>query len=699
MNLLLRYSLGFDLWLLVILLSFATIVSSENHFFDYSVRYSSVPMPVITRSKARLLTGLSKELSEAISSTSSKEFLESSSHPSTISSVTNILQHTTQLQLTTTNISSLPLLRSSLSSSPLLDHCASIEDKLFQTSNLEFQNLEFSNAASTPISSLVPVTSSLFSNMEANCKGDLSDLKMSPDMINIAQMIANLSLLMTNQTQSLEDKLSRDFNTVIRDNKTFKNNLRAELDGIRQLLDRYKISSDPNTMPSSPSSHSPAPTLSSLPQPQVHTQGNVSPTPVAPSHSLLSVPDPQTNLMIMLTETFSKLNTTLSEKKEDIKYDWPKFSVDQRKFHAWYMAIVTQISLPPWQDLYDATMNDVRLITTNLSINAKLYAKLLICLERSAFQNIVSREHLRANGLLLLQDLVQTYKLKHVPEVIAAKTSNFWGSTKRQLHETIDDYYNRFRELLYEISCGPDQISMQSAMQHFLFTLGSEFETIQNNYRLDNLPPKWKTTDWPTLFFLCQDYLNSVKPQGVTTSSTNSDGFVDHTAHQKKVKNWFMNPSKFCKDIEAEQCKHPNKCIYHLSKTHPTEDCSVKKECVKLLSAQKSSSHSTSSSVQSGTVGQLCHITEELSQDEEPIYKELDVSNENTIHNDTNDEVLSYFSHITRHYLHLVKTKPELITRHDMVYPIIADSGANFHMFKDRVFFAYLSCYWSSHPR
>jgi hypothetical protein len=135
------------------------------------------------------------------------------------------------------------------------------------------------------------------------------------------------------------------------------------------------------------------------------------------------------------------------------------------------MAVVTQISLPLWHDLYDATTNDVCLVTTNSSLIAKLYAKLIVCLEGSAFQSIVSKEHLRANGLLLLQDLVQTYKPKHVLEVIVAKTIIFWGSTKRQSHETIDDYYNRFRELLYEISCGPDKISMEGAMRHFLFTL------------------------------------------------------------------------------------------------------------------------------------------------------------------------------------------------------------------------------------
>ncbi len=83
--------------------------------------------------------------------------------------------------------------------------------------------------------------------------------------------------------------------------------------------------------------------------------------------------------------------------------------------------------------------------------------------------------------------------------MIATKTSAFWGSTKWLPTETVDEYYNHFRELLYEISSGPDQISTQSTMRHFLFTLGSEFKPIQNNYCIDDLLDKWKTADWPTM--------------------------------------------------------------------------------------------------------------------------------------------------------------------------------------------------------
>ena len=77
---------------------------------------------------------------------------------------------------------------------------------------------------------------------------------------------------------------------------------------------------------------------------------------------------------------------------------------------------------------------------------------------------------------------------------------------------------------------------------------------------------------------------------------------------------------------------------------------------------------------------------EELSQDD-PDDESVDVSNEDAIHNGTNNEVLYYFSRVTKHYLHLSKTKPDLITRHNMVFPIIADRRANFHMFRDKAFF------------
>lgn len=73
-----------------------------------------------------------------------------------------------------------------------------------------------------------------------------------------------------------------------------------------------------------------------------------------------------------MTETFAMLSTTLSERKDDTKLEWPKFSGGQKKFCPWYMAIMSQLSHPPWQELYDPDTNDAVMNTTNTMLNAKL---------------------------------------------------------------------------------------------------------------------------------------------------------------------------------------------------------------------------------------------------------------------------------------------------------------------------------------
>jgi hypothetical protein len=77
--------------------------------------------------------------------------------------------------------------------------------------------------------------------------------------------------------------------------------------------------------------------------------------------------------------------------------------------------------------------------------------------------------------LLLLHELVKTYKPANAPEEIAANTVEFWGHTKRLPNETIDQYYDRFHELPDDLQDAEEQISTKSAIHQFNFTLGPEF--------------------------------------------------------------------------------------------------------------------------------------------------------------------------------------------------------------------------------
>jgi hypothetical protein len=67
-----------------------------------------------------------------------------------------------------------------------------------------------------------------------------------------------------------------------------------------------------------------------------------------------------------------------------------------------------------------------------------------------------------------------------------------------------------------------------------------------------------------------------------------------------------MNPSKFRREIEAEQRKHSGKCIFHLTRSHRTEECNVRKESDKLLADQKNTP--SSSSKNDVSTGQLCNV-------------------------------------------------------------------------------------------
>jgi len=222
---------------------------------------------------------------------------------------------------------------------------------------------------------------------------------------------------------------------------------------------------------------------------------------------------------------------------------------------------MAQLSLSPWLDLYDSIKNDIVSSTTNTTLDGKLYAKLLTCLEGQVLQNIVSWKHLRGNGILLLQDLAHTFRPICVPEIIAVKTGEFWTQLKRHPHETADNYYNRFHELLDDLLEAEEPISTKSAICHFIFTLGTEFEQIQNNYRIGNLPQDWNTQDWPTLLVLCRNYSHSVNPHGFSKRDSNpkhnnptSNG--DCTHHHKKVRSWFLSPKKYKNELIAEQKKH-----------------------------------------------------------------------------------------------------------------------------------------------
>jgi hypothetical protein len=502
----------------------------------------------------------------------------------------------------------------------------------------------------------------------------------------------NMQIKQEETVSRSEQKLLKNIHAVATDHDVFKAEVHSEIESLRFLLGQLSLVNHNSFQigQSHSSTFSPQTNSSTIPavqSPSISYGPTITNSAVSGLNNLSS--DPQTNLMLMMTAFFSKLSTAFTEiKTTDVKTDWPKFDGTKTKFCSWYLTILSQVSVPLWNELYDAVSNDLVLATSNSSLNAKFYSKLLLSLEGEALRSIACVKHLRADGLQLMQEIIQTYCPKSVPEVIAMKTAEFWGTLKRFPYETVDDYYNRFHNLLDDLSDADTVIPIFSAIHHFIFTLGSEFESLQNNYRQGNLSSQWLTQDWPTILVLCRDYFNSVKPLGVSKCETRSEKVsmtpVERAEHQKQVKMCFINPTKYSWEIEAASQKFPFLCLYHLSNSHKTEVCGV------LKGGEKSTdgSRTISSSVNQG---QFRHITDNVVDDFESDQHDDDASVDITA-NDTNEDDLSYFARMANHFLRLVKSSPDTTASHHSVqFPIIADSGANNHMFCDLEFFESLS--------
>ncbi len=325
-----------------------------------------------------------------------------------------------------------------LSSSSSSDESSTLllDDEDFK---IEISNFQISCGESTPevVSSPHNLEIPSIVNMESDCADEKPVIHHDPSLSTqdmIVKTLEAISSQMLCNYQHLQDQLTKTANDIQRltqENETFRSEIRRELENV------LPCSSLPaaTTVVPVPS----VPTLTSNPDMQSSVVSSTSPPG-----------DFQTQMLLMLNETFSKLSTALTDNKSaDTKSEWPKFSGDPKKFRTWYLAIMTQLSVAPWSSLYDPVSNMAVSSTTDASLNSKLYAKLISSLEGQALQNMVARKHVRTNGLLLLRELQHMYKPRNVPEMIAAKTGEFGlilkGCPMKLLMHIIIDFRSSLR--------------------------------------------------------------------------------------------------------------------------------------------------------------------------------------------------------------------------------------------------------------
>ena len=207
----------------------------------------------------------------------------------------------------------------------------------FEISNLsQFETLE-SSVGHHSISHSSSVSD--FSIMEDDDADFLSQnealqAKTTQDIADMNSLFAAITSHLTNATQ----KLSTDFQQVIATNDDFKKEIRQELDEMRKILADQKrilkIDQHQDTPPNANVSQHNLPVAtspsSSVTVPSMHQTTSTSSVPSrSPSDS-----DMQAQMMLMLTESFTKLSSALQDKSES-KSDWPKFAGDKKKFRSW----------------------------------------------------------------------------------------------------------------------------------------------------------------------------------------------------------------------------------------------------------------------------------------------------------------------------------------------------------------------------
>jgi hypothetical protein len=165
---------------------------------------------------------------------------------------------------------------------------------------------------------------------------------------------------------------------VLDANTDFKQEVCDELSELRALLRHQQqlLSSSLNSVNSNQA------------QPPVYTSvslsSNVYPSSIAYSSLPTTLSLTTDQVLLLLTDSFSKVATALTEKQTDSKAERPKFSGDSKKFCSWYLAIMMQLSITPWRDLYDSSNDDVVASTTNTTLNEKLYSKIILALDGTA---------------------------------------------------------------------------------------------------------------------------------------------------------------------------------------------------------------------------------------------------------------------------------------------------------------------------
>jgi hypothetical protein len=139
-------------------------------------------------------------------------------------------------------------------------------------------------------------------------------------------------------------KITQEFQQVVDAHMEFKQEVHEELDELRLLISKHRLASDNSELPTSTSVKnnpvSPGYNSNMLRSPTTASSSQVNQV-ASQGSSSSNISDMHTHMMMMLTDSFTKLSTVLTDKTSESKSEWPKFSSEVKKFRSWYLADIS----------------------------------------------------------------------------------------------------------------------------------------------------------------------------------------------------------------------------------------------------------------------------------------------------------------------------------------------------------------------
>ena len=296
-------------------------ITINDYLINNGVGNNDVNMPVVTRSRMKILSTSIHEVENKLSSSNisineiSRSIHEHTSSNTSSSALDKPSSTDLSSSITIPITNSSTLVYPSHSSLQVIDlvqgGSTPIEVSKFRISKI-------SNCSDNCLEDCHNFSNSSPFTMESDCEDQKKAHSSTCNGPDITQLFASLSAQMTFQTNSLQDKLSTEFTEVVQAHDKFKQEVRTELDELRALIAQQgsvvsssvvQNISPPLDAGSSPSLVLPTATASPI---ELSTSSPLDSS--STSNSLPSGMDIQTQMLTMLTESFSKLSSVILDK-------------------------------------------------------------------------------------------------------------------------------------------------------------------------------------------------------------------------------------------------------------------------------------------------------------------------------------------------------------------------------------------------